>query len=84
VNDFTTRLRVPGEDRVIDAAFARGMRNRTLGVARDLGFDKVTAAVVMLDLAVELLATNDPRYGPEVARELLERAVVVHYGEEIR
>jgi hypothetical protein len=77
--NLTERYLVPGERRVVDANAAHKLRAMTTRAAGDVGLDKVTAAVVLADLAVELLATNSPEYPATVAREVFERAIVVHY-----
>ncbi|MHC4575748.1 MAG: hypothetical protein ACYS76_16790 [Planctomycetota bacterium] len=77
--NLTERYLVPGERRVVDAVAADRLRGLAMRAAAEVGMDKVTAAVVLLDLAVELLATNSPPYGPGVAREVAERAIVVHW-----
>lgn len=77
--NLTERYLVPGERRVVDVASAVKLRALATRAAADVGMDKVTAAVVLADLAVELLALNRPPYGPEVVREVHERAIVVHY-----
>jgi len=78
---LTERYLVPGERRVVDVEAAGRLRVAVSEIAALLGFDKVTAAVVLTDYAVELLAANHPEYGPGTAREVLERAVVVHFGD---
>jgi hypothetical protein len=80
--NLTERYLVPGERRVVDVEAAARLRVLTSMSAERVGMDKVTAAVVLLDYAVELLATNSPAYGPGVAREVAERAIVVHYASK--
>jgi hypothetical protein len=75
-----TPLLVPGELRVIDSLAATKFRAATLHAAAELGFDKVTAGVTLLDFAVRLLAGNDPKMRVELVREAVERAVTEHYG----
>ena len=82
IPNLTERYLVPGERRVVDVEAAQKLRARTSRTAAELGLDKVTAAVVLTDYAVELLAGNEPAYGPGVAREVFERAVVVHYASK--
>jgi hypothetical protein len=77
--NLTERYLIPGERRVVDAETAAKLRALASRAALELGLDKVTAAVVLADYAVELLATNDPPYGPAVAREVHERAILVHF-----
>jgi hypothetical protein len=78
--NLTERYLVPGERRVVDAEVAAKLRAIASRAALEVGCDKVTAAVVLIDYAVELLASNVPVYGPAEAREALERAIVVHFG----
>ena len=73
-------LTIPGEATVIDPTAAERLCGRTLAVAKDLGFDKVSAGVVLLDLAILLMRENRPPVRPELIREVLERAVATHYG----
>lgn len=77
--NLTERYLVPGERRVVDAESAQKLRALASRAAAQVGLDKVTAAVVLIDYAVEQLATNRPPYPPTVAREVSERAIVVHY-----
>jgi hypothetical protein len=79
IDNLTERYLVPGERRVVDAENAAKLRAIVSRAALELGFDKVTSAVVLVDYGVELLATNDPPYPPTSAREVSERAIVVHY-----
>lgn len=79
VSNLTERYLVPGERRVVDAETAAKLRAHASTAALQIGCDKVTAAVVLADYAVELLASNAPAYGPAEAREMFERAIVVHF-----
>lgn len=81
--NLTERYLVPGERRVVDGETASKLRAFASRAALEVGCDKVTAAVVLVDYAVELLASNDPPYGPPEAREALERAIIVHFGNRI-
>lgn len=78
--NLTERYLVPGERRVVDAVAAQKLRALASKAAATVGMDKVTAAVVLADYAVELLATNDPKYPPGVVREIFERAMIVQFG----
>lgn len=78
--NLTERYLVPGERRVVDGETAAKLRAYASRAALEVGCDKVTAAVVLADYAVELLASNRPPYGPAAAREVCERAIVVHFG----
>lgn len=77
--NLTERYLVPGERRVVDTEAAEKLRAIVSRAAFELGFDKITSAVVLVDYGIELLATNDPVYPPTLAREVSERAIVVHY-----
>lgn len=81
--NLTERYLVPGERRVVDAETASKLRAIASNAALRVGCDKVTAAVVLADYAVELLASNRPDYGPAEAREVFERAIVVHFAKTI-
>lgn len=78
------RYLMPGENRRVDTVAASGLRRHVVAVAAQLGLDKVSAAVVLIDLAVELLRANPApyAYAPPQVREVLERAVLVHFGGE--
>lgn len=78
--EMFNRYQLPGERRVVEAAAAARFRALVLRAAKDLGFDRVTASVVLIDLAVEQFAQNVPKYEPHHLRETLERAVVHHFG----
>lgn len=77
------RWLIPGELRGVDPAAAGRLRAEVSRAAAGIGLDKVTAAVVLIELAVELMASNRPPYDPGTAREVLERAVVRHFAERI-
>lgn len=81
--NLTERYLVPGERRVVDAETAAKLRAVVSRVSLEVGCDKITAAVVLADYAVELLASNVPPYGPREAREVFERAIVVHFGARV-
>lgn len=81
--NLTERYLVPGERRVVDADTASKLRAHASTAALHVGCDKVTAAVVLADYAVELLASNTPDYGPAEVREVFERAIVVHFAKTI-
>ncbi len=83
MTNLTERYLVPGERRSVDAEVAAKFRAVVSRAARELGCDKVTAAVVLADYAVELLASNRPAYGPAHAREVCERAILVHFGRRV-
>jgi hypothetical protein len=74
-------LVVPGENRAIDPRPAEILRERVAAVASEMGFDKVTAGVVLMDYAVQLFRRNEPVYGPAACVETLQRAVYRHFGE---
>jgi hypothetical protein len=80
---LTERYLVPGERRVVDAEAAARLRALVTRGAAQVGMDKVTAAIVLLDLAVELLANNAPSYPPATVREVTERAIIVHHGARV-
>lgn len=81
--NLTERYLVPGERRVVDGETAAKLRAIVSRAALEVGCDKVTAAVVLADYAVELMASNQPPYGPAEIREMHERAIVVHLGARI-
>jgi hypothetical protein len=74
-------LVVPGENRAIDPRPAEVFRERVAAIGVEMGFDKVTAGVVLLDYAVQLFRSNEPVYGPAACVEALQRAVYRHFGE---
>jgi hypothetical protein len=81
--NLTERYAVPGERRIVDAETAAKLRAIVSRAASELGLDKVTAAVVLADYAVELMAANEPAYEPTSVREVFERAIVVHYASRV-
>lgn len=73
-------LVVPGEMRTVDREAARKLGYLAQRAAGELGFDKVTAGVALLDLAVGLLRTNSPPVPEERVREAFERALAARRG----
>jgi len=72
-------LLIPGERREVIEEAAAKLRHHLVAAAAELGFDKVSTAVVLVDCAVRLMSQNDPPYPPETVRESVERAIVHHY-----
>ena len=74
-------LTVPGENRAIDPRPAEVFKQKVAAAGVEMGFDKVTAGVVLMDYAVELFRRNEPVYGPASCVETLQRAIYRHFGE---
>lgn len=73
------RYLVPGENRRVDPEAAARFRAFASRAALELGFDKVTAAIVLQDMALELLASQRPAVAHGRVREAFERSFVVHF-----
>lgn len=75
------RWLVPREGRRVDPVAAHRFSAIAEKVAAECGFDKVTAAVVLIDLATELIRENPRTSGdPGYLKDILDLATEVHFG----
>ena len=69
-----------GDGTVVDQERAVQLKKTSAGIGVQLGFDKVTAAVVYFDLAIEILKRNAPPYSdPRKIEDIFQRAMRFHF-----